>query len=264
MGPGLAELRERMDAYMRKAVREAKSRTSWTDPDADYQTAVSKFVETVLTEEGPGTFLADFQRTCAPIWAAGAINGLAQTAIKLMAPGVPDIYQGTEFWDFSLVDPDNRAPVDFAARQELLRFVAEASPEELLAHWRTGAPKLALMAAGLRLRGKFPRLFADGDYEPLAAHGKASGNVVGFCRRFAADAALAIVPRFVLELSPELETPELEAGLWQDTMIRLPGAEVRHLTDVLTGETFEPGATVPVSKVLARFPVALLSAGVSD
>ena len=215
-------LRDRLAGYMEKAAREAKCRTSWTDPDPDYERAVVGFVSAALSDETGGVFLKDFADFCAPIWIAGAINGLAQLAIKLAAPGVPDIYQGAELWDFSFVDPDNRRPVDFVARQGLLATVPEMSPDALLDDWRSGAPKLALTVAGLRLRKTMPSLFADGAYIPLQATGPAARHVVAFARRSEAAVALVVVPRFVLELAGNLDRPQVPDRCWNDTGIRLP------------------------------------------
>ena len=149
---GMADLSERMTQFMLKAVREAKAHTSWTGQNAEYEEAIESFTRAALDPAGAQSFLRDFVAACEPVFLAGALNSLSQTAIKLTAPGVPDIYQGTELWDLSLVDPDNRRHVDFDQRQLLQKKIDELATDALLADWRSGAIKMRLLQAGLRLR----------------------------------------------------------------------------------------------------------------
>jgi len=258
-GTTLNLLRQRMVAYMVKAVREAKDRTSWTDPDLDYERAVSAFVSAVLSKTKGDAFLEDFVETCSPVWIAGAINSLTQLAIKLLAPGVPDFYQGAELWDFSLVDPDNRRAVDFDARQRLLTSVSEMTSDQLLDRWRSGAPKLALTVAGLRLRAAAPSLFADGAYIPLSAKGPAAHHVVAFARHLEDATVVAILPRFVLGLTNAFDRPLVAVDHWKDTKVVLP-RELRapRMRDVVTGEVHIVHRELSVAAILHCFPVAVL------
>jgi (1->4)-alpha-D-glucan 1-alpha-D-glucosylmutase len=255
----LERLRGRMLAYMEKAVREAKLRTSWTDPDRDYEAAVADFVAAVLSPATAGDFLSDFVLRCRPIWLAGAVNALAQLAVKLAAPGVPDIYQGAELWDLSLVDPDNRAPVDFDLRRRRLEALAGQDPAAWLAEWETGAPKMALTAAGLRARAERPALFAVGGYRRLAAQGRRARHVVAFARRLDRCFAVAVAPRLVLRLCEGAARPLVPPARWDDTAIALPpGLRGRAMRDAVSGTVHEGDDALDVAEALARFPVALL------
>lgn len=257
--PRLAGLRRRMSAYFEKAAREAKQRTSWLDQDTAYEHALSNFVTAVLSPETGRRFLQDFAATCAPLWCAGAVNSLAQLAIKLTAPGVPDFYQGAELWDLSLVDPDNRAPVDFASRQALIDTIAGTAPETWLAAWTSGAPKLALMLAGLAMRSRRPALFAEGAYTPLAATGAHSRRIVAFARALDGTWAVTIVSRFALALLDGAEQPLVPPARWGDTAVTLPtGLRGRGLCDLLTGAVYRSDDALAAVTVLARFPIALL------
>jgi (1->4)-alpha-D-glucan 1-alpha-D-glucosylmutase len=255
----LTPLRLRMLAFMEKAIREAKVRTSWTNIDEAYERAVAEFVTAVLNAETGAAFLADFALVCRPVWIAGAINSLSQLAVKLCAPGVPDIYQGTELWDFSLVDPDNRRPVDFDTRQAMSVSIREQKPETLLAEWTTGAPKLALLIAGLGLRNAHPALFAGGNYVPLQVLGPRADHIVAFARVLEDSVVTVALPRFVVGLSAQ-DLPLVPAKAWGDTVVLLPEAiRRRRMHDVVTGATLNTGSHLIVSEALARFPVGLLS-----
>jgi (1->4)-alpha-D-glucan 1-alpha-D-glucosylmutase len=248
----------RLQAYMKKAVREAKTRTSWTNINDDYERALDEFVAATVSPSN-GEFLDDFVRTCRPIQIAGAVNSLAQLAIKLAAPGVPDFYQGSELWDLSLVDPDNRSPVDFPAREILLDAVARAGSAALSEEWETGLPKLFVTATGLRIRAQYPDLFAVGDYLPVDAVGARARHLVAFARALDGQCALLVAPRFVFELTAGAERPLVPASQWGDTAIVLPQAlRNGQLRDVMSGGQFAPSDSIPVGKLLAQFPVALL------
>ena len=231
---------DRAVAYMEKASREAKAHTSWTHPDPEYDQALLSFVESVLSDDG---FLKDLATFVRPLVGPGRITSLAQTLIKLTAPGVPDTYQGTELWDLSLVDPDNRRPVDYGVRRKLLEEVADLAPEDVLARDDDGLPKLLVTTRALQLRRRCPDLFGTGgDYEPVRATGPHAGRVVAFSR---GGGAMTVVPRLVMGLSEG----------WDDTALDLPqGPWHNHFTS----EEWEAGP-VPLAALLGRFPVALLS-----
>jgi (1->4)-alpha-D-glucan 1-alpha-D-glucosylmutase len=232
---------ERAAAYIEKAAREAKLRTSWTEPDSDYERALRGFVAGLYRSDFPDELAAFVD----PLVPAGRLVSMAQKLVQLMAPGVPDLYQGTELWDLSLVDPDNRRSVDFEARRTLLDGLGdEPSPSSILRRMDTGLPKLWVVRQALAVRSREPSAFGpDGDYRPLRFGGDAAGHVFGFVR---GGRVAVVVPRMVIKLSRE--------GGWRDTRLALP---VGGWSNVLTGEIVEGGA-VRVSRLLGRFPVALL------
>jgi (1->4)-alpha-D-glucan 1-alpha-D-glucosylmutase len=231
---------ERVVAYIEKACREAKVHTSWTDPDPRYEEGMRAFVEHILAD---AAFVADLEAFVAPLVEPGRITSLAQTLIKLTAPGVPDLYQGTELWDLSLVDPDNRRPVDYELRRRLLAELEGATPEAIWARIDEGWPKLWVTRQALHLRRRRPQVFApDGEYQPLQARGLRAGHVVAFAR---GGQVITVVPRLVLQLGRE----------WGDTVLELPAGL---WCNMLTGDEVN-GGSVPVGELLARFPVGLLS-----
>ncbi|HWT29917.1 MAG TPA: malto-oligosyltrehalose synthase, partial [Propylenella sp.] len=256
---GVAALSERMQAYILKVVREAKVRTSWTSPATDYEEMVTGFVKAALSHS---EFLTDHHRRSAPLRLAGAANSLTQLAIKLAAPGVPDIYQGTEFWDLSLVDPDNRRPVDFASLQEAIGAIDDATPEDLVADWRSGRAKMRLVKAGLGFRRENPQLLGEGGYVPLEIAGPEADRVVAFARRHGADWLVVVGTRLALSLLDGI--PLVPPDRWRGTRILLPNeANGISIRDIVFGSDIAAGAALEVSRILARFPVALLHARAS-
>jgi (1->4)-alpha-D-glucan 1-alpha-D-glucosylmutase len=235
---------ERIVAAMQKAAREAKAYTSWNTPNPAYEDAANQFMSAVLADRD---FLDDLEAFVARLVEPGRINSLAQTLIKLTAPGVPDLYQGTELWAFSLVDPDNRRPVDFEARRRLLAELADMPLEEIVRRSDEGLPKLHLIRQALHLRRRRPEWFGiDGDYKPLLARGPRRDHVVAFARG-AGGGCIAVAPRLPIRL----------AGRWDGTTLVLPKGP---WLNELTGERTAGGAT-NVDQLLHRFPVALLSRG---
>ncbi len=229
----------RLKSYMKKAVREAKVHTTWTSRNVAYERGLEEFIEALLQDRD---FCADPEGFVAGLIPPGRINSLAQTLLKLTAPGVPDLYQGTELWDLSLVDPDNRRPVDFALRRRLLDELPGLSVEQILTRMDEGLPKLWIIRQTLQLRHRHPECFGpQGDYRPLYARGRKAGNLVAF---FRGDGVLALLPRLVLHLN----------GDWADTALTLPRGRWRNL---LSGETWE-GGTLRLQDLLQRFPVGLL------
>ena len=231
---------ERATAYMEKAAREAKTHTSWTSPDAEYEQGLREFILAALGDEvfcdGVRTFVSGLVR-------AGRVSSLSQTLVKLTAPGVPDIYQGTEIWDLSLVDPDNRRPVDFALRRGLLREAERLSAEEVLARMDEGLPKLWLIHRVLRFRRSRPECFsASSSYRPLAARGARSRHVLAFMR---GDETITVAPRLTLSMGDD----------WGDAVLGLPPGE---WYEVLTG-THVGVEQVDLRQLTSRFPVALLA-----
>ena len=263
---------DRIAAYMEKATKEAKRRTSWVNPDAGYDQALRDFVTRLLAPRSPfrDAFLP-FQRLVALY---GSVNSLAQTLLKIASPGIPDFYQGSELWDLSLVDPDNRRPVDFAARQRLLDELqqrAGGGPEslqtvctELMNSWRDGRVKMYVTHRGLTLRKDYPALFRAGSYDPLPAGGERAEHVVALARRADADAVVVVVPRLSARLTGFGGQLPLGQATWGDTWVSLdrPGLEGVY-TDRFTGQrlttALRDGVPVlPVSSLFGLFPVAML------
>ncbi len=233
---------ERIKAYMEKAAREARARTSWTAPQAAYESALQAFVDAVLADE---VFRREMEAFVASLLEAGRASSLAQVLLKLTCPGVPDIYQGTELWDLSLVDPDNRRPVDYALRRRLLAELEGLGVEAVMARADEGVPKLWLITRALALRRRRPQPFGpQGPYVPIEAQGAAADHVVAFSR---GGEVVTVVPRLVLKLR----------GEWRDTRITLPAGAWRN---ELTGDDVA-GGDVAVGRLLSRFPVALLARG---
>ena len=227
---------ERAAAFALKAAREAKVHTSWIDPRSDYETALDSFVRAILAD---GAFVADLEAFVEPLVAPGRVNSLTQTALKLTAPGVPDTYQGTEVWDLSLVDPDNRRPVDYAQLAELARELTDVDAAVALAD--RGGSKLHLTRTALAVRRELPHAFGrDATYEPLAADGERTHHAVAFVR---GDSVALVAPRLPLSLG----------GSWGDTTLTLPTGT---WLDRLAGTAWE--GRVGVDELTRRFPVALL------
>lgn len=230
---------ERLTLYLEKALREAKLRTSWTRPDAEYERAVRDFALALLADE---QFLSDLEEFLVPLIPAGRINSLAQTLLRLIYPGVPDIYQGSELWNMSLVDPDNRRPVDFDRRQLLLAELPMLDVKTIMTRMEEGLPKLWLLRQGLHLRRRRPAAFcAQGAYHPLPAVGNKAAHVVACAR---GDEVIGIAPRLVLGLGKS----------WQNTRITLPAGE---WNNILTSDRISGGER-RIVEVLGCFPVALL------
>ncbi|MEQ1404346.1 malto-oligosyltrehalose synthase [Neorhizobium sp. Rsf11] len=253
----LKALEERFAAYVGKALREAKLRTNWGDSNEAYEKAVIGYARGLLSP-GNQTFRADFSDTLRPFIHAGLVNSLTQTIIKLTAPGVPDIYQGCEGLDFSLVDPDNRREPDFETLQTWLSEseMRPSTNEE----WQSGRLKQHVTAVLLRLRQEAPTLFRKGEYLPLEAVGKRADNIVAFARADAEDALIVIAPRLVFSAF-HTASPQFGADRWAETEVSLPEKLAhRRYRDICAGKTMHFGEQVALSRVFADYPFALLLA----
>jgi (1->4)-alpha-D-glucan 1-alpha-D-glucosylmutase len=229
---------ERITAYMVKAVRESKLHTSWTEQNQNYENALISFIKATLNDE---TFRAELTDFVSDLLLPGRINSLSQTLLKLTAPGVPDIYQGTELWDLSLVDPDNRRPVDFDLRRTQLEEVSHLSPEEIMARMDEGLPKLWVIRQALHLRHRRPDLFSPlSHYRPIYAQGIRAHHAVAFLR---GEKVFSLVQRFPYQFD----------GDWADTTVDLPAGQWINL---LTGDHL-PGGRVRLQELLNHFPVGL-------
>ena len=254
----LAALAERADAYMLKAVREAKLHTSWTDPRPYYEGALAAFVRALIAEPAGAPFRDDLATLVAAVDPAGRANALARTLVHLTAPGTPDVYQGDELWNMALVDPDNRRPVDYAARTTLLDALDAGGADAALgAPPESGALKLHVVRMALAARRADPALFAGGAYVPLEAAGPAAHHLFAFARLHEGRAALTIVPRLTLRLGAGVGA----AGFGRETRVVLP-PELAGFSgrDALTGRRYEAadGTLGPEDGVLAPLPLLLL------
>jgi (1->4)-alpha-D-glucan 1-alpha-D-glucosylmutase len=255
---GLKALEERFLAYVEKALREAKLCTNWGDGDEAYEQAVFRYARNLLSP-GNHVFLTDFLQTLQPFVEAGLVNGLTQTIIKLAAPGIPDIYQGSEGLDFSLVDPDNRREPDFGNLEKRLseRSRLSSSGE---ATWRSGNLKQHVIASLLRLRQEAPTLFREGDYLPLQTSGGRSNNLVAFARADFDDALLVIAPRLVFGALQDT-IAATHSDQWVETEIHLPPRLAdRRYRDLCNGKIYDARDRIIVARVFVDHPFAMLVA----
>ena len=264
-----AEFLERLTAYLIKAVREAKVHTEWLKPDAAYEEAFVDFARQLLTPSEGNRFMDEFLPFARKLAYCGMFNSLAQTLLKITSPGVPDIYQGTELWDLSFVDPDNRRPVDYTKRRALLQELKDAEAKDpqgllrdLLSRWENGRIKLYVMQKLLNFRRAHQNLFAAGEYIPIEATGEARQAVCAFARHKDRGWALAVVPRLVGHLVYRDILP-LGNDVWNTTALSLRAEMPSHWVDVIGGKRLEasdatPTKQLPLGNVFTGFPVALL------
>jgi (1->4)-alpha-D-glucan 1-alpha-D-glucosylmutase len=258
---------------MGKAIHEAKVHSSWHTPDQAYDDAIDHFVQSVLDHEGNREFLDDFYSFQRFVSHYGLINSLSQTLLRIASPGVPDTYQGTELWDFSLVDPDNRRPVDYQRRAELLQELKTRYDDpgtgpaglvrDLVADSTDGRIKLYTTWRALACRLASPGLFSEGEYEPAPVRGRHAECVFGFVRSRGSKTALVAVPRLTTRLVSPDQLP-VGPGVWGDTTLELPriapGTRFRNwFTGAIVDTSFNGDTTVmKASEVFADFPVALV------
>lgn len=253
---GFADYAERIWQWQQKALREAKLQSSWSAPNEAYENAAQTFTRRLLTGDEGELLRAALSKTVNSIAAAGALNGLAQTLLRMTVPGVPDLYQGNEFWDFSLVDPDNRRPVDYAAREQALH--AHAEVEKLLANWRDGRIKQALIAQVLNLRAEHAELFRRGSYQALEVLGSQAHNVLAFAREHEGTYAIVIVPVRCATLLENSAIPQVDALRWGDTRVVLPFAACdTNLKGLFHSSAVTKNRELNVSAALGDIPVNL-------
>jgi (1->4)-alpha-D-glucan 1-alpha-D-glucosylmutase len=230
---------DRLLPYVEKAAREAKRKTSWLEPNEQFESAMREFVEALYRDE---IFLRDFEHFVQPLIEPGRINSLSLALLKLTAPGIPDLYQGSELWDLSLVDPDNRRPVDYDLRRRLLCEILRLDVKQVWSRMDEGLPKLWTTYHALRVRRQHPDCFAErGGYMPFRARGPKAAHVVAYLR---GASVLAVAPRLIVKL----------ASKWGDTTLKVPEGNWKN---ELSGQQFT-GGEVKVSDLLDAFPVALL------
>ncbi len=244
-------LPERLQAYALKAAREGKQETSWLNPNEAYEKGLRLFIERMLDRGRSPEFLQSLETLAKRLALLGALNSLSQVTLKMTMPGVPDFYQGTEFWDLSMVDPDNRRPVDFAARAAALRDVDSPDWVDLVQNWPDGRIKLAWTRRLLKLRTEFAAVFTEGNYEPLAVSGPHRDHIIAFARRRGRDAAITVVPRTFAPLTDGGRVwPRAEAF---DATVRIEGYRIAG---------GERASALPVSSLFNHLPIAVVSARV--
>jgi (1->4)-alpha-D-glucan 1-alpha-D-glucosylmutase len=266
--------KQRIKDSMLKSVREAKVNTSWISPNFPYEEYLMKFIDAMLSPSPTNYFLIDFETFQKKIATFGMLNSLSQTLLKITCPGIPDFYQGTELWDLSLVDPDNRRPVNFGIRRERLaelkkrmEMAGTSLPEfarDLIREWRDGSIKLYVTLKTLHFRRDNSSLFQEGAYVPLAGSGDLKEHLCAFARRRGEEVVLVVVPRFLNRLVKNLEEMPFGESVWKESCILIPG-EIPGKTfrNIFTGETLQrieknrEGA-LPLREVFSNFPVAML------
>jgi (1->4)-alpha-D-glucan 1-alpha-D-glucosylmutase len=269
----LAQLGVRVSEYLVKAVREAKVHTSWINPNTDYENAVLAFADALIKAPIEGEFMSDFLPFQRRIARLGLFNSLSQSLIKLTAPGVPDIYQGCELLDFSLVDPDNRRPVDFIHRKTLLdalQTLAAQTTQQRSAGVRAlsdtledGRGKLLVVKSALALRERRPEVFLQGSYVPLAVKGEQAAHLCAYARIAGPHTVITVAPRFFAELTGETAMLPIGEKTWGDTTVHVPFHRLgTRYVCAFTGKVLEPKLhlstwRLPVALMLAEFPVGL-------
>ncbi len=274
----LPDFGRRLGEYCTKAVREGKEHSNWLTPDLEYEKAFLDFAAALLRESPKNAFMAEFEPLCRRVTDLGYSYSLAQTVLKLASPGVPDLYQGTEYWDLSFVDPDNRQPVDFGARAKRLDELAKAFAEDpvklcgkLVAKPQDGRIKLFALWRGLAARKEWPELFATGGYAPARFEGRHAGQAFGFWRTIAGQAALVVTPRLIAGLT-EGNSRFVLGGMWEDTRLANGPGGLGPLHEIMTGRVVQigqarqagqagqagQGGELYLKDVLHDFPVALL------
>jgi (1->4)-alpha-D-glucan 1-alpha-D-glucosylmutase len=269
-------LKKRTKDYMLKAIREAKINTSWINPNLPYEDALFRFIDVIFSRPSTNLFLKDFVSFQNKISYFGMLNSLSQTLLKIASPGVPDFYQGTEVWDFSLVDPDNRRPIDFDMRKEMLKALKEKMSahasdrpgfaRELLQEWPDGAIKLYVTFRSLNYRRENCKLFTDGAYLPLSGEGDLKEHLCAFARSGEGKVVLVIVPRFLTRLVKNPDEHSLGHKVWGDSWLIIPPEiPAASFNSIFTAETIgtveRDGRTgLALDQVFANFPVAMLEA----
>jgi len=265
---GLAAFLERLLRWQEKALREAKLRSHWSAPNAAYESACAHFITRLLTSTDATELRSDIAAAARSIAPAGALNGLSQTLLRMTCPGVPDLYQGNDFWDFSLVDPDNRQPVDYAARSAAIAQADSVTPGELIRNWQNGHIKQWLIQRTLGLRQQYPALFAEGDYQPLTIEGEQAEHLIAFTREYRGECLLVVAPRLSVPLLADNPSPLIPAAAWGDTAVILPPAlAMQSFTDASAAgyqRTTRTGRRLAVCDLLGEFPVHLAVAAQSS
>ena len=255
-GPALEEYARRLWQWQQKALREAKLQSSWSAPNDAYESATQAFIERLLLSPDGELLRSALGKAVQTIAAPGALNSLAQTLLRMTVPGVPDLYQGNDYWDFTLVDPDNRRPVDYLSRQQSLEQPLDLT--DLLANWRDGRVKQALITNTLNLRAEHAELFARGTYQALEVVGSEAHRVLAFARELAGKRAIVIVPIRCAPLLKNGAEPRIDAPQWGDTRVKLPfESSDEHLKGLFSSTAVTKNRELNISAALGDFPVNL-------
>lgn len=252
---------ERVQEYLVKAFREAKVNTNWSEPNEAYETSVKNLVQQLLQEDKD--FMASFKPFFQKAAHFGWLYSLCQTLLKTTCPGMPDVYQGCELWDFSLVDPDNRRPVDYEQRQQFLQEIkhnenGDELQQELLSSPTDARVKLYLLHQVLHLRKELKSLFDEGDYIPLKLKGQHSRHAMAFARHHEENWCIVVVPRLLTSIISEKELP-LGEQVWGDTMVELPAEAPQNWQQLFGGQQVQAKQSIPLAEIFKTFPVALLT-----
>lgn len=258
---------ERIKEYIIKAIREAKVHTEWLKPDSSYEDSFLSFIDGILDLSSENQFIDMFLRFQKKVAHYGVFNSLSQILLKITSPGVPDFYQGTELWDLSLVDPDNRRPVDFSQRYRHLNEMIDKDKEdnaelidELISKREDGRIKLFVIYKSLKVRNEREDFFQESGYIPLVVRGKFKDHVMSFARKNGKIWSITVVPRLLVSVVNEGEFP-IGEGVWQDTHILLPKESPDFWKDAFTHKLIKGGSTLRVGNILEHFPVSLLLSG---
>jgi (1->4)-alpha-D-glucan 1-alpha-D-glucosylmutase len=255
---------ERIDKYMSKALREAKIHTSWINVNSDYEKLVSEFIRKILDPHTNEEFLKDFSTYISPIVRAGLFNSLSQTLLKMTTPGIPDFYQGSELWEFTLVDPDNRHSVDYSYRHQLLLSIKEKAVrkseliDQLLQTPEDGRIKLYLISEVLNFRHAHLQLFQEGSYQPLILEGERAKHAIAFSRVDNEQSLIVIAGRFYTQLFDVSTTAPLGEKAWKDTQLLTEGVSAGIYCDLLSGQEFQVDKQISLADLFSKLPLALL------
>jgi (1->4)-alpha-D-glucan 1-alpha-D-glucosylmutase len=256
---GVKAFAERIERWQIKALREAKQVSDWVLPNEEYETACRKFLHAVLETGAHNAFLPKLLAWVERVAPAGAIKSLSQTVLRMTSPGVPDLYQGTDFWDFSLVDPDNRRPVDYAARQQALK----SEPEHItdLAGWKSGRLKQQIIHRTLLLHAQEHELFSRGEYLPLQIAGPMAAHAIAFARRCRERWTVVIATHLPARVMAQDGTLAIPPDAWKEAAVTLPAGAPTAWIDIFTGADLGTvSGRLLLSEVLALLPVAVLKA----
>ncbi len=255
---------ERMKEYEVKALREAKIHTSWHLPETDYEKACVSFIEKILKREKGNRFLAEFIPFCRKVTFYGIFNSLSQVLVKIISPGIPDFFQGSELWDLNLVDPDNRRPVDFEKRKIFLKDIIDSKNtrsaewlDDLLREKENGKIKLFVTHMALKARKENPEIFLTQNYVPLKVIGSFKDNIIAFARPHEKRWGITIAPRLLVSMVEENQYP-IGEEIWRDTKVVLPAEAPSQWKNMFTLEIFKSDSFLSIGRIFHRFPVALL------
>ena len=256
---GVRAFAERLEQWQTKALREAKQVSGWVLPNEEYEQACRRFLYGILDVSPENRFLAELAACVDSLTPAGVVNSLAQTMLRMTSPGVPDLYQGTDFWDFSLVDPDNRRPVDYASRMHGLE---DGAPAIGIDGWQDGRVKQQIIRRTLQARAQDPELFARGEYVPLELTGPLAGHAVAFARRLPDRTAIVVTTHLPVRILAQDGTPIVPVARWQDTAVQIPGVADSTWKEIYSGLRVKIGAgKLMLAEALAHLPVAILMEG---